>query len=239
MLIRPLAFWRTSASAPPLEINGSESLAAFASNDPHTVSLATQTYASGDYLLFFFGTSSTITVTSAAGATDDTYAQIRRDSVTGSNLEIMEGTVGGGALDASISVDLSGNRPAVGGLITISGAAANASQPNIHGGTTGTSNDPSAPSVTTTVNNCLVFAVIHARGGHNLAVLDPALPSGWTHLFSAKTSAGNDPSGTTHSTAAVAYKTQVSAGATGAATWTDGLGDSVPWSGAQIAIAPL
>ena len=219
-------------------INGSQSISADTVGvDPKTISLATQSYTAGNYALFFYGLSQA-TVTSATGATDDTYAELNEFSDGLISLAIHEGTINGGALDASIALDISSARRGSGGLITISGAADNASQPHVLGAnTTGTSNDPSASGITTTVNDCLVFAIISMAGSHVLATLDAALPAGWTLLGSWRTD-GDSPANGAHQTISVAYKTQATAGATGAATWTNGMGASEAWCGNQIAIAP-
>lgn len=218
-------------------INGSESIFADTTTaDPKTISLATQTYTAGDYLLFLWG--NLTTVVSVAGATDDTYALINEfnNGITG--LALYEGTVNGGALDASIAMDLTVGRRGAGGLITISGAAANASQPDAIGAdTSGDSDAPSAAGLNTTVNDCLVFAIISAAGSHVLSQLEAATPVGWTVLGSWRTGA-DQPSNSAMHTVLVAYKTQALAGATGTTTWTGGLGSNIEWCGNQIAIAP-
>lgn len=222
-------------------INGFESIvpSVNAADDPKTISLTTQTYTAGDYVLFVFGENREGAVVGVTGATDDTYAAIAQynDGVE-IGLSLFEGTVNGGALDASISVDVAVGRHAVHGVITISGAAANASQPNaVSTESTGDSNDASAAEVITTVDECLVFAIISCLGSHVLATLNAATPSGWTLLGSWRNGA-DQPANSVFNTVAIAYKTMATAGATGVATWTDGMGSTQPWVGYQIAIAP-
>lgn len=219
-------------------INGSQSVFSDTTTvDPKTITLTSQAYTAGDYALLVWGMT-VAQVVSAAGATNDTYAQIALFNDTAISLTMLEGTVVGGALDASIALDVSSGRRGTGGLITISGADVNASQPNAVGAdTSGTTNDPSAASLTTTVNDCLVFAIISMTGSHNLPTLNAALPAGWTLLGSWATSIDQPANGAQH-TLAIAHKAMPTAGATGAATWTNGMGSSQAWCGNQIAIAP-
>jgi hypothetical protein len=105
-----------------------------ANTDPQTLNTSALSWVSGDYVLVFWGASGGTTTTTAAGGTDDTYASIRLDEVTNSHLNAFEGTINGGAFDASIVFDQSTTRRSAVCAITFSGALGNASQPNAHTG---------------------------------------------------------------------------------------------------------
>lgn len=208
---------------------------------PESYSLAGQTWSVGDYLLALFGLDAAALVNSVVGVTNDTYAEVAEvtDGV-GSTITTYEGTVVGGALDASITVAKSANRDNVGGLITISGAAANANQPNVApSSNTGSGNrTPVCSSITTDVDNCLIFAMFHARGGH-FELGAPAAPTGtgtWTFLFAGAT--GTSGVSTAQSSVAVAYKVQAVKGATGDASWTNAMDDNNTWAAQQYAVEP-
>jgi hypothetical protein len=227
-----------AAAAPDAPtINGSESLAAFATAaDPHTVSLASQTYSAGDYLLAVFGADGAGTIVGMSGSTDDTYTELAEAGGNPTNIAVYEGTVVG-SLDANLSVDLGATRDGVGGLISISGAAANANQPDVAPSTNiGTSASPVCSSITTVTDNCLVFAVFHAAGGHTKATVEAAVPSGWNLLFADVT--GPNETATFQSTVGIAYKVQATEGATGNAAWTSALDASMQWSAIQVAVRP-
>ena len=106
---------------------------------------------------------------------------------------------------------------------------------------TGTSASPSAGSLTTTVPDCTVLAIIAASGSHNLAQLAAAVPAGWNLVGAGswRSGTGNQASNSAFVTLGIAYKRCRAAGSSGAATWTAGLGASREWFGKQIAIEPL
>lgn len=218
------------ASAPT--IHGSESLASKTSAaQPQVFDLSTQSWTAGDQLLAMAISYSSV-VGTAAGATDDTYATIL--PVADNNIRTFDGTVVGGALDASVNVSFGGGQRSVGGLITISGSSGiDGSAEN-----SGTDQSPVTPDLTTSVNNCLVFGIVQAQGAHNIATLTAALPAGWTFLFAGYTGTSDAPTSATQATLAIAYKVQATAGAVGTGTWTTGLGASKPWLTQTIAYAP-
>lgn len=226
------ALARALGGGSPPTINGSESLAAKTSGAiTQSWSLASQTYTAGDFLLAV-AVSYSVNISSCAGSSDDTYAEIQPG--VGSFMRSYSGTVVS-SLDASVDFTWGSGQRSVGGLITVSGASGGVDV-SANGG--GTDQTPITPDVTTTVDNCLVFGLIQARGSHVIATLQGALPSGWTWLFGAFSGGSSFPADTSNATLAIAYKVQAAAGAVGTGTWTSGLGASQPWLTHTIALAP-
>ena len=96
----------------------------------------------------------------------------------------------------------------------------------------GTSDSPISPTVTTTVDDCLIIRGF-ACDDDLIATDDTGNPAGTTVILVRDTSGdGGDVS------AGMAYESQLTAGATGTATWTSALSASSPWSACTIAIAP-
>ena len=75
--------------------------------------------------------------------------------------------------------------------------------------------DPTAPSVTTTQDNVLVFAHVGVNDGRNLAQIDGNYPTGWEGIYARTT--GSSSSGHTVGLSAIL---QAEAGATGDATYS-------------------
>lgn len=219
------------------EIRGSQSLAADPSNvTAKTISLAGQSWTAGDYAFVVYCADGGGTINAMSGATNDTFVEVVEidHASGGSNLAVWEGTISS-PLDASISVTIGATRDSAGGMITVFNAAANASQPAVTPSTNqGENLSPICSAVTTPVNNCLVFAIMNARGGHFDS--PPTPPTGWQLLFAAHSQTGATLQ--TVTSLAIAYKQQEIAGSTGDATWTNALGASQRWTAIQFAVRP-
>lgn len=198
------------------------------------VDISTLNWSSGDYLLSVIGTTASIVVSAVAGATDDTYAQIDSALQSGARLYAHEGTVVSAALDASVNYTLDASRRVVAGVLSIQNAASNPSQPDVSNDATGTSDTPTAPDATTTIDQCLALSIFAAQGGHTLA--DIVTPSGWTLLDKWATAEGV-PTNSVHTTLGIAHKVVGSAGPIGSSQWS-GLGASRAWVALTIAIGP-
>lgn len=224
--------------ATPLElvINGFESLAANSTGaDPQVFDTSGQTHSAGDYLMAVCGADGGATIDGMAGGTDDTYTLPLAIAGTNVNLGVGEGTLVS-ALDAALSVNLGAARDAVGGLITISGAAANASQPDVTPSTnTGSSDSPVCSGITTS-GKTIVFAIFHTNGGH-FSGGPPSAPTGtgtWILLYAGAT--GTSPTNSALSSVAIAYQIFESGGPTGDATWSAALGASRNWAATQYPV---
>lgn len=122
-----------------------------------------------------------------------------------------------------------------GGIVRISGH-----DPSSYWNTSGTSSltnstvtSSTSPSVTTTVDDCLILVTCHNNlGGY--ASANATRPSGYTSIW------GNYTSDTTRSESAAAYTSKATAGATGTHTWTtlDSALGAVDYIFGTIAIAP-
>lgn len=187
--------------------------------------ISAPTFAIDDAVLAIGVTGGNVTFSGAAGATDDTYTEINQPGGVDAGFAVFEGTVVS-SFDASVNFTLSVSRRFAGGLITISGT----SGIDVEGDTTGVSNDPSSPAVITTVPQCLITHVIGMAGGWNLDDLLAALPAG-TSFGAAAVTVEDAGANDAHATVAYCFKTQETAGSTGAATWTDGMFNTETWFG--------
>lgn len=134
-----------------------------------------------------------------------------------------------------VSVTLTANKRGCGGILTLSNAAANASQPHLIGATsTATSTAPSASSITTTAANTIVFAIFVAAGAQDQATIEAATPAGWTFVTAqrSETATNVNPA---FCSIGVVRKNMAAAGASGVATWTGALGASREWLAIQVA----
>src|SRR5919106_1128561 len=184
--------------------------------DPHDVTTSGFGWVSGDLVLAFTGMSGSITLSSLAGLTDDTYTQLA-SVLPGSHAHrqyLHRGTVNGGAFDSTTRWNLSGSRAIVLALLSIIGGHATLDASGTTFGTGGAL--PSVPAITTTGPSRLIIAVATVRGAH--VTSPPSAPSGYTLLGTAFTSA-NNPSGAAQSTISVAYKAKPTAGPVAAAPW--------------------
>jgi hypothetical protein len=228
--------------SPTIEILGTmpsirtQSIQGRAAADPHDVSTSGFGWVSGDLVLAFTGMSGSVTLSSLAGLTNDTYTQLA--AVTpGSHAHreyLHRGTVNGGAFDSTTRWDLSGSRAIVLALLSIIGGHSTLDASGTNFGTGSVL--PSVPTITTTGSNRLIIAVATIRGAH--VTNPPRAPSGYTLLGNAFTGT-NNPSSSTLSTISVAYKGQPTVGTVAAASW-GGLSNigSQPWETVHIAIKP-
>jgi hypothetical protein len=204
--------------------------------DPHNVTTSGFGWVAGDLVLAFTGISGTVTLSSVAGLTDDTYTQLTAvlPGAHDHRQYLHRGTVNGGAFDSTTRWDLSGSRPIVLALLSIVGGHSTLDASATDFGTGGAL--PSAPAITTTGPNRLIIAVATIRGAH--VTNPPSAPSGYTLLGNAFTSSNNS-NGTGQSTISVAYKAAPDAGTVAAASW-GGLSNinSQPWETVQIAVKP-
>ena len=243
--IRPNAF---PVPDPPT-IHGIESFHAFTTGaDPQVLSLSSQTYSAGDYGLFFFGTDGGATIGNLTSATDDTYAQIVSHTGSGgapTSLKLLELTVVGAGLDASVSVDLSSGRDACGGLITISGADVNANQPAAVSTVNlapSENRQPVSSGITLPEPNCLVFSIWHSYGGQTVGNINAGVPADFT-MLGALVSGATETS-TAQSSMGIAYRVYDEEDfdlddETGNITWgATTLDANVDWSAFTIAIRP-
>lgn len=232
------AFWKSVSASPALLLNSSKFIGFTVSASTHDFATSGLTWAAGDYVLSLFGHTHTGTqLSSVAGLTNDTFALIRAQD--GFNFEPIyshEGTINGGALDATVRYTVVSRR-AVAALLIFRGVLGAASQPNVENGASGSSASPESPSITTTVAGCTLISVFGTYGTHNLAQVNAAVPAGYTLVGSANTGAAA-VSSTSYNTLAAAYKVQAAAGATGVAQWTNAMGESHNWNAMHIAIAP-
>jgi hypothetical protein len=211
-----------------------QSIQGRAAADPHNVTTSGFGWVAGDLVLAFTGISGTITLSSLAGLTDDTYTQLA-SVLPGSHDHrqyLHRGTVNGGAFDSTTRWNLSGSRAIVLALLSIIGghSTLDASATNFGTGAA----LPSAPAITTAGRSRLIIAVATIRGAH--VTNPPSAPSGYTLLGNAFTGA-NNPSAAGQSTISVAYKPQPIAGTVAAASW-GGLSNigSQPWETIHIAV---
>jgi hypothetical protein len=221
----------TLATTPSIR---TQSIQGRATADPHNVTTSGFGWAAGDLVLAFTGISGTITLSSLAGLTGDTYTQLASvlPGAHDHQQYLHRGTVNGGAFDSTTRWDLSGSRPIVLALLSIMGGHSTLDASATNFGTGGAL--PSAPAITTTGASRLIIAVATVRGAH--VTNPPSAPSGYTLLGNASTSA-NNPSGAGQSTISVAYKAQPTAGLVAAASW-GGLSNigSQPWETIHIAV---
>jgi hypothetical protein len=221
----------TIATAPSIR---TQSIQGRAAADPHSVTTSGFGWVAGDLVLAFTGISGTITLSSLAGLTGDTYTQLAAvlPGAHDHRQYLHRGTVNGGAFDSTTRWDLSGSRPIVLALLSIIGGDSTLDASATSLGTGGAL--PSAPAITTTGPSRLIIAVATIRGAH--VTNPPSAPSGYTLLGNAFTAA-NNPNGTGQSTISVAYKAQPTAGTVAAASWA-GLSNigSQPWETVHIAV---
>lgn len=116
-----------------------------------------------------------------------------------------------------------------GGTIFRVSGADTSSPVDVYGTNTGTSSTPTAPSITTTVADTLLF-VGHALDANRLATPDTGFPTGYTGGRHEQT---DSPAACVHGSA---YKSQASAGSTGTAAFTCDSSDT--WAALQLAIKP-
>ena len=207
-----------------------------AAADPHNVTTSGFGWVSADLVLAFTGISGTITLSSLAGLTDDTYTQLT-SVLPGSHDHrqyLHRGTVNGGAFDGTTRWDLSGSRAIVLALLSIIGGHSTLDASSTNFGTGGAL--PSVPAITITGPNRLIIAVATIRGAH--VSNPPSAPSGYTLVGNAFTGS-NGPNSNTQSTISVAHKAQPTAGTVAAASW-GGLSNigTQPWETIHIAIKP-
>ncbi len=178
---------------------------------------------SGDLMLVFISTDGATTSHTSSGWT--TVEEETTSTGAKCTLAIMS-KIAGGSEPSDYTFTGGGNQTRCGIIFRIDGQ--NATFKDVSGiDNTGDSATPTAPDVTTTVDDCLVLCA-YAQDEAEAPNIHP----GSTTELADFDSAGGDPA----STLGVASYTQASAGATGTKQWTDS--NSNRWIGAQVAIAP-
>jgi len=136
-----------------------------------------------------------------------------------------------GSEGASLALTFGGSCDAV-AIITRHGGFNSAAPingtPQSGSGTSGSTTAITSPSVTTTVDGCLIRRVAESRQSAGIAT-----PSGQTDGGT-----GTTGSGGTNSTSRATYSTQATAGATGTVTFTSAAGGDREWVSLTYAIAP-
>lgn len=183
-------------------------------------------WTTGDFVLALWGSTATVSLSSIAGDTNDTYAGGGNELQTGARLSWRVGTVVSGALDGTTVFTQSGSRRAACGVIAFGGA----SGIDVAGSGQGNDTSPICPSIVTTVPQCRVLAVCLIRDRHT----GFAVPSGYTVVGSLLIGTG---AGTANHCFGVAQIVQASAGTVAAATW-QGITVGNVWCCAHIAIGP-
>lgn len=211
-------------------------------SDPQSISTIgppALSWAAGQRVLSFAAAAS-VNISNIAGATDDTDTLIADITANQSRLHMHEINVAGGALDASLSYDLTGSRQIIASLLTISSDLDTITTPSENSGAAGTSLPVSSSiDVGATVKNRLILAVASVRGAH---VTNPLVePSGFTPIQIGATTT-NNPSSTLHHTIGIAYlAAPASSGVISAATW-QGAADAVTnnqlWAAFLLALEP-
>ncbi len=180
---------------------------------------------SGDLMLMFLSTDGNTVLNTLSGWT--VVEETTTSAGDKCTLTILS-KVAGGSEPADYTFTGGGNQTRAGIIFRIDGQ--HATFKDVSGiDNTGNSNTPTAPTVTTTVANCLVLC--------SYAQDDDSAPN--THPGSTTELADFDSGGgaSPASTLGVASYTQVSAGATGTRAWSDA--NNVQWIGCQVAIAPV
>jgi hypothetical protein len=210
-------------TVPSVPVYESQSTASESSNDNTlTISRPPGTTA-GDFLVAIVSTDGNVTH-AASGWTAIGQGQ----SPGGQSTLSLWYRAAGGSEPASYDFTWSGGQEAAGGILRYSNV--DTSDPiDVAGGNTGSSTSPTAPSVTTTVDNAMVLRV-YSADDDDIEVGDP-YPSGANGRFNIQSGGGG---GTTSAGAADAV--QVTAGATGTAAFA--LSGYEQWIAATVAIAP-
>jgi hypothetical protein len=197
------------------------------------------TWQNGDYtisVLTIGGTS--VTLDSVAGQDvtgGDTYAEMANALQSGAKVYAHEGTITS-PFDAVTRFNFGGGtRRPCGGVISFSGAESNANQPDVASGSaTGADSAPVNPSIDTVTNGAMVLSIVGIQGAHDLTAIVP--PAGYAMLGSWRTNTVTAATNSNHATLAIAYQTQATAGATGAAAWSGFGGTVQPWSAITVAV---
>ncbi len=181
----------------------------------------------GELLTLDFAQAFDVGITTPSGWTPIIAAGDGFGSTSGASFyRIADGSEG-----ASLALTFGGSCDAV-AIITRHGGFNSAAPingtPQSGSGTSGSTTAITSPSVTTTVDGCLIRRVAESRQSAGIAT-----PSGQTDGGT-----GTTGSGSTNSTSRATYSTQATAGATGTVTFTSAAGGDREWVSLTYAIAP-